>query len=141
MHVVGSDFRSKWVQKELHYYTASHSSHPTNHFYVGAVEINHGGLVRALIYWKEERTLLDYTELSEDAPEGAESLAWHHRWKLDRDTVDMEQDIAGSNYLETHRQWVDWMEQCISRGRLYQVTMEDAKKLYPRCQTGGDSSP
>ncbi|HEY1788545.1 MAG TPA: hypothetical protein VGJ73_10335 [Verrucomicrobiae bacterium] len=94
----------------MDYYVAHFSSHATNHFYVGAVEVDHGRLVRALVYWKEERTILDYSELAEDAPKGSEIEAWHYPLKLDRDTVDTPEDIAGSNYLETQRQWVDWMK-------------------------------
>jgi hypothetical protein len=131
MHVVPSDFRSQSIMRCLDYYVAHFSPHATNHFYVGAVELDRGQLVRALVYWKEERTLLDYSELAADAPKGAEVEAWHHGLKLDRDTVDTEADIAGSTYLVTHRVWVDWMEQCISSGRPYCILLSDARGLFP----------
>jgi hypothetical protein len=130
-HVSRADFHSKWIDRELNYYTSHFSSCPTNHFYVGAVDLDHGQLVRALVYWKEERTILEYSELADDAPNGAEALAWRHGLKLDRDTVDTPAEIAGSTYLETHRQWVEWMEECIMRGKQYCVVMEDARRMYP----------
>jgi hypothetical protein len=134
MHVIASDFRSHSIKRCLDYYVAHYSSHATNHFYVGAVEIDHGQLVRALVYWKEERTILDYTELAADARKGSEIEAWRRGGlglKLDRDTVDTESDIGGSNYLVTHRVWVDWMEQCISRGRPYCILLSDTRRSFP----------
>lgn len=62
----------------------------------------------------------------------AEIEALNHPLRLDRDTVDMEDDIAGSNYLVTHRLWVDWMEQCLSRGREYVIRLDEARRLYPK---------
>ena len=61
MHVGTSDFRSPSITRCLDYYVAHFSHHATNHFYVGAVEVDHGQLVRALVYWREERTILDYS--------------------------------------------------------------------------------
>jgi len=132
LDVKTSPYKAPRLERELNFFVANYSSHETNHFYVGATTIKHGELWSAWVYWKEERTLLPYTELVADAPEGAESLAWRgHDLKLDRDTVDTGDDIGGSNYLETHRQWVDWMEQCISKGKPYCVLMTDAKKVFP----------
>jgi hypothetical protein len=131
MHVIGSDFHSQSITRCLDYYVAEYSQHATNHFYVGALKIDHGQLVRALVYWKEEQTLLDYGELAVDAPKGAEVFAWEHQLKLGRDTVDTPEDIGGSTYLVTHRDWVDWMDQCISNGRPYCVLRSDARRLFP----------
>lgn len=132
LHVTGSDFRSQRIERELNFYVANFSTYPTNHFYVGATEVDRGELVEALVYWKEARVLLPYGELAADAPNGTEIFAWQgHHLKLGRDTVDTGEDIGGSTYLETHRQWVDWMEQCIAKGKLYVVTTNEAVKLYP----------
>lgn len=133
MHVTGSDFRSRRIERELNFYVAHFSTYPTNHFYVGVTKVDRGELVNALVYWKEARTLLPYGELADDAPDGTEIFAWQgHHLKLGRDTVDTGEDIGGSTYLETHRQWVDWMEQCIAKGKLYVVTSNEAVKLYPK---------
>lgn len=132
MHVVGSDFRSPKIERELKFYVANFSTYQTNHFYVGPTELDHGQLVKALVYWKEPRILMDYGELTDDAPEGTEIFAWQgHHLKLGRDTVDTGEDIGGSTYLETHRQWVDWMEQCISKGKQYVVTLDAATNAFP----------
>jgi hypothetical protein len=50
----------------------------------------------------------------------------------DMSTVDTPEDIAGSTYVETDRQWVDWMEQCVAKGRLYVITLDGATNLYPQ---------
>jgi hypothetical protein len=131
MHVSQSDFQSKWIDRELRYYSSQFSSHPTNHFYVGALELDDGQLITAWVYWKEERTLLEYIELADDARDGVEILAWRHQLKLDRDTVDTEDDIGGSTYLVTHHQWVEWMDDCVTRGRPYCITMAEARRMYP----------
>ena len=44
---------------------------------------------------------------------------------------DTPEEIAGSTYLVTHRMWVDWMEQCLSRGREYVISLEEARRYYP----------
>ena len=80
---------------------------------------------------------MDYSELAPD-PEGAEPLAWHHDLKLDRDTVDTKDDIGGSTYLVTHRLWVDWMGQCLSRGREYVITLEEARQRSPKRKIPND---
>jgi len=132
MHVVDSDFRSQKIDRELKFYVANFSTHATNHFFIGATKLDHGQLVTALVYWKEPRILMDYGELTDDTPEGAEIFAWRgHHLKLGRDTVDTLKDGYGSTYLETHRQWVDWMEQCISKGKPYVITLDEATNLFP----------
>jgi hypothetical protein len=133
MHVVAADFRSPRTTRSLNYYVAHYSSHATNHFYVGPIEVQDGELVRALVYWKEERTLLPYAELTADTPDGADSLAWRgHDLKLDRDTVDSPTDIAGSTYLVTHRMWLDWMDECLSKGRAYSVILSGARQMFAK---------
>jgi hypothetical protein len=128
--VVASDFQSRRIERELNFYVATHPSHATNHFYVGATRVNHGQLIEAFIYWKEERILLPYTELEVDASHDA--FAWQgHELKLGRDTVDTPEDIAGSTYLQTHRQWAEWVEQCIAKGRAYTVMVTDARRAFP----------
>lgn len=80
---------------------------------------------------------MDYSERAPHS-EGAEAEAWHHDLRLDRDTVDAQDDIGGSTYLITHRLWVDWMEQCLSRGREYVITLEDARRLSPKSKIPDD---
>jgi hypothetical protein len=130
MRVVGPYPDSSSIKRCLLYWTANFSTNAANHFYVGATQPA-GGFAEALVYWKEERTILDYSGLAEDAPKGAEIEAWRHPLKLDRDTVDTPEEIGGSNYLETHRTWLDWMDQCLSRGREYVISLDEARRLYP----------
>lgn len=128
--VIGPNFRSPRIERELNYYVANFSSHETNHFYVGATRLDHDRLVEAMVYWKEERTLLTYYELVPDAKH--DIFAWGpHEVKLDRDTVDTPEEIGGSTYLETHRYWVDWMEDCIRKGKSYCVLKTDALRVFP----------
>lgn len=132
LRVIRSGFRSPKIEHELNFYVANFSTYATNHFYVGATELDHGNLVKALVYWKEPRIILDYGELMDDAPEGAEIFAWQgNHLKLGRDTVDTPEDIGGSTYLETHRQWVDWMEQCINHGKPCVITLNEATNSFP----------
>ena len=128
LHVTGPYPDTPCVRRCLDYYVSNFSTNAINHFYVGAAP---GGFGVALVYWKEERTIMDYSELVPGS-EGAEALAWHHDLKLDRDTVDTQDDIEGSNYLITHRLWVGWMEQCLSRGREYVITLEEARRRSPK---------
>lgn len=130
--VVTSGFRSLRIERELNYYVANFSSHETNHFYVGATKLIHGQLVEAMVYWKEERMLLPYVELEPDA--WADIEAWYpqrDQLKLDRDTVDTPEEIGSSTYLETHRYWVDWMEDCIRKGKPYCVLKSEALRVAP----------
>jgi hypothetical protein len=128
-HVIVTDFHSSKIERELKFYVANFSTHATNHFYVAATKLDRSQLVTALVYWKEPRILMNYTELDDDAPM---SFAWQgSHLKLDRDTVDTPEDIAGSTYLVTHRDWVDSMEQCISKGKLYVITLDEATNLFP----------
>ena len=134
VQVVASDFHSPKIERELKFYVANFSTHATNHFYVGATKLDRGDLVAALAYWKEARILLNYDELVGDtnALNGHEMEAWPlPHWKLDRDTVDTPEDIDGSTYVITHHQWVDWMEQCISEGKLYVISLDEATNLFP----------
>jgi hypothetical protein len=130
VHVVSSNFQSPRIERELKYYVANYSINATNHFYVGPTEVKRGELVEAFVYWKEEQTLLSYGELQKDARFDAEAW-WPAGLKLGRDTVDTPEDIDGSTFLVTHRQWVDWMEQCIYRGRLYVISLNEATNSFP----------
>ncbi len=141
MHVIAANCRSPRIERCLSYWATydaeNYSLHATNHFYVGATEIRRGELISALVYWKEERTILFYEGLADWMPlEGSEALAWRGGGlKLGRDAVDTVEDIGGSSYLEPHRRWVDWMEQCISKGKLYVITLAEATKLCPNTST------
>jgi len=136
-------YKAPRLQRELNFFVSNYSSHETNHFYVGPTEVSHGKLISAWVYWKEERTLLTYAEPDSDTPEGAEAFAWTHHFdlKLDRDTVDTPDDINGSTYLETHRQWVDWMEQCVKKGKSYCVLKTAARKIFPKSPDNADWTP
>jgi hypothetical protein len=132
LHVIGSDYRSKRIVRELEYYVALCSTYPTNHFYVGATQLNGKNLVKALAYWKEPRVIMEYGELTDDTPEDAEIFAWQGtHLKLGQETVDTPDDINGSTYLETHSQWVNWMEQCIYGGKSYIITLNEATNTFP----------
>ena len=126
--VAPANFRSPGIERCLQYWTASFSTHATNHFYVCATEVDRGDLVEALVYWREGGRLLDYCE----APKGAEAQAWRLRPKVDRNTVLTDEQISGSNDLVAHRVWVRWMKQCITKGKQCVVTLEEATASYPR---------
>ena len=138
IHVVGPYPESPLIKRSLLWWTSISSTNDINHFYVGATKPA-GGFVDALVYWKEERTIIEYRELDSDLPLGREALAFHHWLKLDVDTVDTQDEIAGSNYLETHRTWVEWMEQCLSRGREYVIRLDEARRLYPKKKIPDDT--
>lgn len=123
------------VERCLMFWTANYSTNVVNHYYAGACHPRYP-FNDAFIYWKEGRTLLDYHESARcyDTPPpspGGEIFASHHQLKLDRDTVDTGDDIGGSSYRVTHRQWLDWMEPCLSKGKEYVITLEAARKLFP----------
>jgi hypothetical protein len=130
MHVIGPYPDSPTVKRCLRYWTANFSTNAVNHFYVGAVQPQ-AGFPESLVYWKEERTILQYDGLAADAPKGTEIEALRNPLRLDLDTVDTPDEIGGSSYLVSHRAWVDWMEQSLSRGREYIISLEEAKRFYP----------
>jgi len=121
------------IDRELNFYVAIHPLHTTNHFYVYQTDFRRGEPRRATVYWKEERTLLSYAELEADATH--DIFAWAgHDVKLDRDTVDTPDEIGGSNYLETHREWVDSVERCITKGKEFTFTKANAEHLFQNQQ-------
>jgi hypothetical protein len=126
-HFDPASFNSPGMERSLQYWTASFSSHGTNHYYVCATEVDRGELVRALVYWREAGRILDYLE----EPPGAEALAWRLRPMVDRDALLSDEKIGVSNDLVPHRVWVRWMQQCITEGREYVVTLGEAKTAFP----------
>jgi len=127
-----ADFHSAGIERCLQYWTANHSPHAANHFYVCATEVYGGELVRALVYWREGGRILDYSEV----PKGAEPQAWRLRPKVDRNTVLTDERISASNDLVPHRTWVRWMNECITHGKEYVVPLVDAKAAFPRAGDG-----
>ncbi len=125
---------SPCVRRCLIYWVSNFSTNATNHFYVGTLR---GGAFDAFVYWKEERTILEYNELVPEAV-GGEAMAWHHDLKLGRDTVDTWDDAFLSTFVVTHRRWVDWMEQCLSHGQEYVISLEQARRLSPRRKIPGE---
>jgi hypothetical protein len=123
-----ASFQSPGIERCLQYWTASYSLHATNHFYVCATEVDRGDLVRALVYWREGGRILDYLEVTQ----GAEAQAWRLRPKVDRSAVLTDERISISNDVVPHRVWVRWMQQCITRGREYVVTLQEAKASYSK---------
>jgi hypothetical protein len=122
------NFHSPGIQRCLQYWTATFSSHPTNHFYVCATELDGSDLVEALVYWREGGRLLDYSEV----PEGAEPQAWRLRPKVDRNALLTDEKVSRSNDVVAHRVWLGWVKQCISSGKEYVVTLEAATAAYPK---------
>jgi hypothetical protein len=122
-----ASFNSPGMDRGLQYWTAKFSSHTTNHFYVCATEVDRGELVRALVYWSEEGRILDYLE----EPQGSEALSWRLRPMVDRDAVLSDEKVGISNDLVPHRVWVRWMQDCITGGREYVVTLGEAIAAFP----------
>ena len=120
-------FRSPGIKRCLEYWTVQFSQHATNHFYVYATAVDRGDLVEALVYWREGGRLLDYAEV----PKGAEAQAWRLRPKVDRDAVLTDETVSGSNALVPHHVWVGWVQQCITSGKEYVVTLKAARRAYP----------
>ncbi len=129
-HSNSGDLGLPRIERELNFYVATHPLHESNHFFAYPTDFRHGEPVGAEVYWKEERTLLHYSELEPDATH--DIFAWSgHELKLDRDTVDTRDDIGGSSYLVTHRQWAESVERCISRGKEFSILKTDARRLFP----------
>jgi hypothetical protein len=122
-----ASFNSPGMERSLQYWAAKFSSHGTNHFYACATEVDRGDLVRALVYWREGGRILDYLE----EPPGSEALSWRLRPMVDRDAILSDERIGISNDLVPHRIWMRWMEQCITGGREYVVTLREAKATFP----------
>ena len=122
------NFHSPGIERCLQYWTAHFSTHATNHFYVSATEVDRDDLVGALVYWKEGGRLLDYCEV----PKGAEAQAWRLRPKVDRTAVLTDEQISASNDLVAHRVWIRWVRRCISSGKEYVVTLQEATASFPR---------
>ena len=128
-----SDLKLPRIERELDYHVATHPWYETNHFFVYPTGSYHGKPTGAMVYWKEERTILRYNELEPDAVH--DTFAWRGREvKLDRDTVDTQEEIGGSDYLETHRDWAESVERCISNGKEFSVSKTDARHLFPNEQ-------
>jgi LysM repeat protein len=132
LHVTGPYPDSPTLRRCLEYWTSNFSTNAVNHYYAGAIKPHGNEYPEAWIYWKEERTLIEYDGLTPDAPAGAEIEAFRGTWQLDHDTVDTPEEINGSTYLETLPVWVDWMEGCISHGREYVIPLTEARRLSPK---------
>ena len=126
--VAPATFRSPGIERCLKYWTANYSTYATNHFYVCATEVDRRDLVGALVYWREGGRLLDYCEV----PEGEEAQAWRLRPKVDRTAVVTDEQISASNDMVTHRVWIGWVRRCISSGKEYVVTLDEAKASFPK---------
>jgi hypothetical protein len=120
-------FRSPGIERCLQYWTAHNSDQPTNHFYVWPTSLDGGNLVEALVYWREGGRILDYLE----SPPGKEAQAWRLRPKVDRSTLVSDESVSLSNDLVSHTRWVHWMNQCITHGTEYVVTLAQAKTQFP----------
>jgi len=125
-----AEFRSAGIERCLQYWVVHYSAHPTNHFYVYATDVYGGDLVQALVYWREGGRILDYAEVSQ----GNEPQAWRLRPKVDRNAVLTDERISASNDLVPHRVWTRWMNQCITSGREYVVTLKQAKAAFPKAR-------
>ena len=134
--VVGPLEDTASLKRCLFYWASNYSTNATNHFYAAAVKPGFWDF----IYWKEERTLLEYSEPSpEVVPPPPESMCFHHDLKLDRDTADTAEESAHSSYVVTHRFWVEWMEKCLARGREYVITLDEARRVVPKQKATGEN--
>ena len=122
-----ASFDSPGMERSLQYWTAHFSPHATNHFYVCATEVDHGELVRALVYFREGGRILDYLE----EPRGAEALAWRLRPMVDRDAILSDEKVGLSNDLVPHRVWVRWVKECLTSGREVRCDFERSPAGFP----------
>ena len=74
LYTAAPGFNLPRIERELNFYVATHSLRATNHFFAYPTEFQHGEPIRAMVYWKEERTLLPYNELEPDSMHDV--LAW-----------------------------------------------------------------
>ena len=132
-----ANFRSPGIQRCLEYWAANFSQQSTNHFYVCATEVDQGELVRALVFWREGGRLLDYAEM----PAGAEAQAWRLRPKVDRDAVLTDESISRGNDVIPHSVWLRTVRECITRGREYEVTLEQAEAAFPKVAQPAKPTP
>ena len=132
--VSGGAFWSRWIESDLHFYVALSSEHPTNHFYVAAMSTEKGQLADALVYWKEEQTILHWSDIAPSGRPGGEIFAWDiHDWKFGKDTLPPGRDRDGSTLpFVSHRVWKKWRDACVSKGKAYTITRKSAKRLFPK---------
>jgi hypothetical protein len=132
--VSGGAFRSKWIESDLHFYVALSSKHPTNHFYVAAMSREKGQLAEALVYWKEEQTILHWSDIAPEGRPGAQIFAWDKDyWKFGKDTLPPGEDGGTSTFpFVSHRVWKKWRAACVSKGKPYTITLKNAKRLFPK---------
>jgi hypothetical protein len=121
-------FRSPGIERCLQYWTAHFSPDVVNHFYVCATDLDQGNLVEALVYWREGGRLLDYAEV----PPGAEAQAWRLRPKVDREAVLTDEKLSGGTHVVPRRVWRRWVNQCITDGKEYVVTLKEARAAFPK---------
>lgn len=134
---VTGKFYDPRIERELKYYIATHPLYSTNHFYVGAMQLQGTNMVSGIAYWKEENILLPYDALNADATD--DIFAWPgEALKLGRDTVKSYKDLNGSTYLITEDNWHDWVRQCMAKGKRYTVSLTDARKRFPNAQVLND---
>jgi len=123
-----ADFHSPNLERSLQYWTANYSTHPVNHFYVCATDLDQGNLVEALVYWREAGRLLDYMEMSP----GAEAQSWRLRPKVDREALTTDEDVSLGNHVVPRRVWLRWVNQCITDGKAYVVPLKQAQAVFPK---------
>jgi hypothetical protein len=133
MHVVNSPFKCRWLEHDIHYLVERDDATTTNQFFVSPTEVRDGKLLRAVVYWKERRTLLLY-EARLDEVDGASmrdcsTFSWWCEWPLVSGTIDPEDStmVCGRDaplHLDT---WVMWQKECVQRGQLYTVMKGQAE--------------
>lgn len=134
LNVIGTDFDSKVLVQRLELFVAFRSTYPTNHFYVKAIQLEGTNLVRAMIYWKELQIVWwDITLAGKESDDDDIGLWRVNSLQLDHNTADTVNDING-NYVGTHREWVDAMEQCIYEGKPYNITLNEATNAFPHLE-------
>ena len=125
------NFHSPRIIRELNYYVANYSLSPTNHFYVVATELNGTNITEGFVYWAEDQRLLSYSEFYPDSKDDCDAWRPDGDWKLGRDTVNSEDEINGSDYLITRSQWHGWVNQCLTKGKLYTISLPVAQQMFP----------
>jgi len=109
--------------KEL---VAQHGKVRKNHFYVGRVQVTASGYHSVLVYWKENHALVLWEpgrgSDQHGNPDPKNDLAASRRyWRLDKDVVPTQADIAGSSFLITQQDARDWTQDCLKYGERYVI--------------------
>src|SRR5207249_2602272 len=107
-----------------------------NHFYVGRVQVTANGSHSVLVYWKENHALVLWEpgrgSDQHGNPDPKNDLVASRRyWRLDKDVVPTQADIAGSSFLITQQDAREWINDCVKHGERYVIDLRPRPRRLP----------